>query len=198
MNKNDFNRKRYLKITGNILFYGLLLLFVFNTEAKSWLLRQLLSTGLFKAEIKNETNADVISSRNTYSFSYADEEGNQSSTEHLEGKVVFINFWASWCPPCRAEMPSLHELYKKFKGDDRIVFLFMNEDEDLDKAKTYLQKEGFSFPLVSASGSVPSQLFDGTLPTTIVLNKQGNIVLRHEGLALYNTAKFAEQLSALF
>ncbi|MGN6618522.1 MAG: TlpA family protein disulfide reductase, partial [Ilyomonas sp.] len=171
MRKQGFTKKRFLKIAGNVIFYTLLLLFVTNTEAKSWLLKQLLSTGLFKAEIKKET---VIESSNYTSLSYTNEEGSKWSTADLKGKVVFINFWASWCPPCRAEMPSLHELYKKFKADDRIVFLFVNEDEDLAKAKAYLQKEGFSFPFVFATGTVPYQIFSGTLPTTIVLNKQGN------------------------
>ena len=74
----------------------------------------------------------------------------------------------------------------------------MNEDEDVAKAHAYLQNEGFSFPYVSTAGTAPAQIFSGTLPTTVILNKQGNIVLKHEGLARYNTKNFEEQLRALF
>lgn len=195
MDKETTNRKRILKIAGNVLFYGMLLLFVFNTDAKSWLLRQLLITGLFKAEIEKETAVNV--SDNIYSFAYTDAAGKQRSTADLKGKVVFINFWATWCPPCRAEMPSLNELYEQFKDDGRIVFLFLNEDEDAAKAKAYLQKEHFSFLFVASVGDVPVPFFSGTLPTTVVLNKEGNMVLKHEGLARYNTTKFKEQLKSL-
>jgi thiol-disulfide isomerase/thioredoxin len=195
MSKGNFNKKRVLKIAGNVLFYSLLLLLVFNTDAKSWMLKQLLSTGLFRAEIKKEGAAAV--SGHTPSFSYTDATGKQRSTADLKGKVVFINFWASWCPPCRAEMPSLNALYQKFKDDDRFVFLFVNEDEDAAKAKAYLQKEGFAFPFVASAGDMPVAIFSGTLPTTLVLDKKGNAVLKHEGLARYNTGEFIEQLKSL-
>lgn len=195
MSKESFNTKRGLKIAGNVLFYSLLLLFVFNTDAKSWLLRQLLSTGLFKAEIKKGEAATV--SGNTPSFSYTDATGKQQSTADLKGKVVFINFWATWCPPCRAEMPSLNGLYREFKNDNRFVFLFLNEDEDAGKAKLYLQKQEYTFPLLTRAGRISPEFFNGTLPTTLVLDKEGNVVLKHEGLARYNTSEFIEQLKSL-
>lgn len=155
---------------GNLLFFGLLLLLLFNPSAKAWLLQQLLAVGLFKAEIKKEAPA-----LNTAAFSFRNERGEVVSTSDLEGKVVFINFWATWCPPCRAEMPALQELYKQFAGDERIVFLFLSEDEDPEKAKAYWQKNGFTMPLLSSIGNVPAEIFSGTLPTTLVLNKEGKL-----------------------
>lgn len=131
------------------------------------------------------------------SFSYIDARSQQVSTAGLKGKVVFINFWATWCPPCRAEMPSLDALYNEFKSDDRFVFLFINEDEDRAKAEQYLKESGFSVPLVTRAGTVPGELYSGTLPTTLVLNKEGAVVLKHEGVAGYNTPKFKQQLKDL-
>lgn len=195
MIKENFNKKRVVKIAANVLFYSLLLVLVFNSDAKSWMLKQLLSTGLFKAEIKKGEATTV--SAHTPSFFYTDATGTQWSTADLKGKVVFINFWATWCPPCRAEMPSLNALYQKFKDDDRFVFLFVNEDEDVAKAKAYLQKEDFAFPFVASTGDVPVAVFSGTLPTTVVLDKEGRVVLKHEGMARYNTGEFIEQLKSL-
>lgn len=195
MRQREKKRRSSVKIFINVLFYGLLLFVVMNTGAKSWILRQLLATGFFKASIKNE--AQLVKAPPPPAFSYIDADGRQQSTEALKGRVVFLNFWATWCPPCRAEMPSLNQLYQQLKHDSRFVFLFLNEDENAEAAKNYLQKEAFAFPLVRAGGIVPAAYFKGTLPTTVVLDKEGRIVLRHEGLAQYNTTKFIEQLKSL-
>jgi thiol-disulfide isomerase/thioredoxin len=177
-----------------IFLGGLVLVLLVSPNAKSWVLQQLVSTGMFNANIKNE-GVSNIPSNTTFSFTNA--QGTSASTASLKGKVVFINFWASWCPPCRAEMPSLNELYNKLKDDNRFVFLFINEDDDKIKAKQYLDKNGFEIPLFSRSGNVPTEIFSGTLPTTIVLNKEGKIVLEHTGMAGYNSDGFIKQLKEL-
>lgn len=173
---------------------GFLILIIFSPGAKSWLLQQLVSVGLFKAEIKKE---GIQNQPETTSFLYTKAAGKISAVADLKGKVVFINFWASWCPPCRAEMPSLEGLYQQLKNDDRFVFLFINEDEDKPKAAAYLEKNHFSIPLYNRSGDLPNAIFSGTLPTTIVINKAGKLVLKHEGMAGYNTDAFMKQLKEL-
>jgi thiol-disulfide isomerase/thioredoxin len=190
--KQKSNRSLLNKI-GNLALVAAIAVLLFSGDAKSWLLRQMISVGLFKAEVPNESAEE---NQNT-TFSFIDADGRLSSTADLNGKVVFINFWASWCPPCRAEMPSLHALYEKLKDDDRVVFLFINEDDDIDKANVYLNRNGYSMPVIRRNGQVPEEIFTGTLPTTIVLNRKGQIVLREEGLANYNTDEFVEQLKAL-
>ena len=178
----------------SVLLISFIIIIVFVPDAKPFLLQQLVSIGLFKAEIKKngENNLPV-----TASFSFTDSAGITATTAGLKGKVVFINFWASWCPPCRAEMPSLDELYEKLQNDDRFVFLFINEDEDKSKAIKYLQKNHFTLPLYSRTGDVPTEIFSGTLPTTIVIDKVGKVVLKHEGIAGYNTDAFIRQLRDL-
>lgn len=193
MDTKQKSSKSTLNKVGNWVFIALMLLLVFSTDAKTWLLRQLMSIGIFNTEIKKEALED----HNEHSFLFTAMNGQTASTADLKGKVVFINFWATWCPPCRAEMPSLNTLYNTFKGDDRFVFLFINEDDDLNKAKEYLQNSGFTLPLQQRVGQIPTALFSGTLPTTIVLNKKGQIVLKEEGLGNYNTKEFHEQLKSL-
>lgn len=177
-----------------VLLGAFVLVLIVSPDAKSWLLQQLVSAGLFKAEIKKDGSGNLPE---TASFSFTDATGKPRATADLKGKVVFINFWASWCPPCRAEMPSLNELYNKLKDDNRFVFLFINEDEDKTKAKQYLSKNNFAIPLYSRAGDVPSEIFSGTLPTTIVMDKQGKVVLKHDGMAGYNTEAFIKQLKEL-
>lgn len=178
----------------SVLLISFLIIIVFVPDAKSFLLQQLVSVGLFKAEIKKN---GVNNLPEKASFSFTNSASITATTAGLKGKVVFINFWASWCPPCRAEMPSLDELYKKLQNDDRFVFLFINEDEDKSKAIKYLEKNHFTIPLYSRLGDVPNEIFSGTLPTTVVINKDGKVVLKHEGLAGYNTEAFIRQLKDL-
>ena len=171
-----------------------LIVLTVSPSAKSWVMQQLLSTGVFNVDINKESVSNTPA--NT-SFSFTNSQGIVTSTASLKGKVVFINFWASWCPPCRAEMPSLNELYNKLKDDDRFVFLFINEDDDNMKAKQYLDKSRYDIPLFRRSGNVPPEIFNGTLPTSVVLNKEGKIVFHHTGMAGYNTDHFINQLKEL-
>jgi thiol-disulfide isomerase/thioredoxin len=196
MTNEKSHRKSVRSNVWNVVFFAGLIFFVFSTDAKSWVLRQLVSVGLFNAKI--EKNAEAKSpTTGAHSFSFSDAGGAVRSTADLKGKVVFINFWATWCPPCRAEMPSLNALYNEFKGDERFVFLFISEDDDLSKAQRYLEENGFTVPLVTRAGNLPAELYSGTLPTTVVLDKEGSVVFKHEGVAGYNTSRFKQQLRDL-
>jgi thiol-disulfide isomerase/thioredoxin len=178
----------------SILFYGLLAFFIFSPDAKSWVLRQVVSTGLLKANIKKDANDNLPS---TAAFYFSDSEGKIFTTADLKGKVIFINFWASWCPPCRAEMPSLNELYLKLRDDDRFVFLFLNEDDDKAKEIKYIKDNHLAISQHYATDNIPTEIFSGTLPTTVVLDKNGKVVLKHSGMAKYNTDEFIRQLKEL-
>jgi thiol-disulfide isomerase/thioredoxin len=178
---------------GSIIFYAVILFFVLNTDAKSWVLRQVIATGVLNTAIKKDAPIKQQAGTN---FSFSSPEGNTLTSSTLQGKVVFINFWASWCPPCRAEMPSLNSLYLTLKNDNRFVFLFVSEDDDRTKASQYLKKNNFSIP-VYYRNQVSPEMFSGTLPTTIVLDKKGNIVMKHTGLAGYDNEKFITQLKSL-
>lgn len=128
---------------------------------------------------------------------YTTPDGNTANISDLRGKVVFINFWASWCPPCRAEMPSIIALYQKLQKDERFVFLLMNEDNDRQKAMDYLRKNHFDLPIYKRAEAIPNAIFSGTLPTTVVINKEGKIVLKKEGMGGYDADSFIKQLNDL-
>lgn len=174
-----------------ILIYVLLAIVIFSPGAKSWMLQQIVSTGLLKADIKDKNLQQA------QPFLFTDIDGETASTADLKGKIVFINFWASWCPPCRAEMPDLQKLYEKLRDDKRFFFLFINEDQDRNKGIDYLSKNHFSLPYYFRSGDVSPEIFSGSLPTTVVINKKGEIVLKHEGMARYNSDNFIRQLKVL-
>jgi len=166
-----------------------------SPDAKSFVLRQLMLTGLFNASIDQETSE--TSDLSAIDFDFEDHKGNIQNTASLRGKVVFINFWASWCPPCRAEFPSIDALYSAYKNNPSISFVMVNEDNDISKAYKYLQKENYAIPFYKAVGNVPEEIYSGTLPTTVVLDKDGKIRLYHTGFANYASEKFMRQIEEL-
>jgi len=175
-----------------VIFVGIMF---FSPDAKSFVLRQLMATGLFNASM-DKKDAGTASQANT-DFDFTDEKGNMQNTASLRGKVVFINFWASWCPPCRAEFPSIETLYTQFKDNPDMVFLTINEDNDPAAGKAYLEKEKFSVPMYQSNGNVPAEIYSGSLPTTVVLDKNGKVRLHHAGFANYASDKFVKQIEEL-
>lgn len=197
MKKTSGNKYwQFIKKNGLSILMGLaIVILLINPNAKSWVLRQSMRSGLFNASI--DAKETGIPQQPAIDFDFKSSNGPIQNTESLRGKVVFINFWASWCPPCRAEFPAIQALYSQFKDDPRIFFLMINEDNDLSAAYRYLEKEKYTLPLYKAKGKVPDQIYTGTLPTTIVLDKEGKIRLRHEGIANYGSKKFLGQIGTL-
>ena len=115
-------------------------------------------------------------------FLLQDLDGNPVSTAQWPGKVVILNFWATWCPPCRDEIPLLVELAKKYKDGLQIVGVSL-DDSSPAEVKRFAQMFHVNYPIVMGSHELISE-YGGVpaLPTTFLINKEGRIVLKHEGL----------------
>lgn len=120
----------------------------------------------------------------SYNWDLVDRQGQSYNLSSASGKVVFINFWASWCPPCVAEMPSLDNLYTDYNKD--VVFLFVARDRKA-KVDTFLDKHGYALPVYYETGFTPEQLYSTSLPTTYILDKNGSIVVAETGAASWNS-----------
>jgi peroxiredoxin len=109
-------------------------------------------------------------------------QGQAVRLSQLKGKVVFLNIWATWCPPCRKEMPTMENLYQKFKGTD---FVMLAVSQDAEGAKTvvpYLREGNLTFPvLLDASGEVGQKYGVTGLPETFIISREGHIVHHHIG-----------------
>lgn len=112
----------------------------------------------------------------------------------LKGKVVFINHWATWCGPCRAEMPSLNKLYRDYA--DKVSFIFLTNDpkKAVDK---YYEAYNFDFPTYMPISALPQQINTTTLPATFILDKEGRIILEEFSPADWNTTSVRELLDKL-
>jgi thiol-disulfide isomerase/thioredoxin len=185
-------------ITGNIL-YAVLMIIVFitiiNPKAKSLLIRGLMSVGLFQPHIPDTTAKQSPGPSSHIRF--RDTTGRIINISELKGKVIFVNFWATWCPPCIAEMPSVNQLYTRFKNDTRIVFIFVDVDNDYSKVKSFQQKNNYHLPIYTQASQIPDSLMDGTIPTTLMFDKNGSLIYQHSGAADYSSSKFQDFLSSI-
>jgi len=133
-----------------------------------------------------------------YSFMLKDLEGKSFSFEQYKGKVVFINLWATWCGPCRTEMPGIQKLYEAVGSED-IVFVMLSVDRDGEQRKvaSYISGNKYSFPVFMPSGGLPEQLRVPSIPTTFIVGKDGKVALHHVGSTNYNTDKYKKLLQDL-
>jgi len=130
----------------------------------------------------------------TYQWRLTSLDGEKISLASSEEKVVLINFWATWCPPCVAEMPSLQDLYNDY--GDKVDFYFVSM-EDPEKITRFMNKKGYDFPVYIPIQEVPNAIKSNSLPTTYVISKTGNIVIDKSGAADWNSKKVREVLDQL-
>jgi thiol-disulfide isomerase/thioredoxin len=175
------------KALGNMLFITALLVLLFVPDAKAYLLQGLMKIGLFKP---STTEKNMNTAPNLSSLKFQDGRGKVIDVGKLKGKVVFINFWATWCPPCLAEMPAINKLHQQFKDHPEVVFLLVDADSELEKAQQYMDKKAFGLPVFAVASAIPEAVFKGSLPTTVVFDKSGNLVYHGEGAANYADKKF--------
>lgn len=110
-------------------------------------------------------------------FFLEDLSGKRADSKKYKGKVVFLNFWATWCGPCKEEMPSMEALYQQFKEKD-FVFLTISVDyEGLKPAKEFIEKHRHSFPvLLDPKGEVLDLYKVKRIPTTLIIDKKGMMI----------------------
>ena len=130
-------------------------------------------------------------------FTLGNLEGSPVSLKDFQGKVVFLNFWATWCPPCRAEMPAMEKLWQKFKEED-FVILAVDVREGKEKASSFVKENGYTFPvLLDSRGGVANTYGITAIPTTYLLDPERRIVGKALGArdwASQDAFKLIEQL----
>lgn len=180
----------------NGLFVILILVVLFVPSAKAIMIQGLMEIGLFKPDTAAEPRG-LLPANGLAGIRFKNASGTVLDLGDLKGKVVFLNFWATWCPPCLAEMPSVNKLHQQFKDDKEVVFILADADNDFGKAQKYMDRKGYQLPVFAAASSIPESLFSGSLPTTIVFDKEGRVSYHESGAANYANAKFIEFIKKL-
>jgi thiol-disulfide isomerase/thioredoxin len=182
------------KLALNVALIAFAVTVIFVPSAKAVMIRGLMEIGLFNPSITDQAfdiKGDLAA------IKFKDSKGKVVSLADFKGKVIFLNFWATWCPPCLAEMPSVNKFYEQFKTDDEVVFIMVDTDGDFKKAQAYMDRKGYKLPVYTFASDLPKSIFKGSLPTTLVFDKQGRISFRGEGAADYSSKKFIDFIKKL-
>lgn len=116
-------------------------------------------------------------------FELQDQFGNTHKLSDYKGKTVFLNFWATWCPPCKAEMPDIQKIYETYEkeGDDALIVLGVagpgtGQEQDEEGIKAFLEENGYTYPVVmDTTGELFMQYGVYSLPTTFMIDRDGNV-----------------------
>jgi len=191
---------RLKKITFSDVVTVLLVLFtiamLFSIKARTWVIMGLMSLGFYNPKIPVIKPGENLIPAPAMVVQSVD--GKTINLQQQKGKVVFINFWATWCPPCLAEMPTVNDFYQKVKDDPNIVFLCVDVDNRLNNSSVFMKNKGYQMPVYGGNlDGLPTTFYSGTIPTTLVINKRGMVVFNHAGKASYDGEEFAKFVSGL-
>ncbi len=137
----------------------------------------------FSPSVEQESKREVL---RDFNWQLVDLDGHKVNLQDYKGKKILINFWATWCPPCVAELPSMQALYSDYKND--VAFLFVTNDDDATIAK-FLQKDIYTVPIFHPITEAPEAIRTYSLPTTYLINEKGEIVIEQTGAANWNSNK---------
>jgi thiol-disulfide isomerase/thioredoxin len=112
----------------------------------------------------------------------------------FKGKKVFVNLWATWCPPCRAEIPSIERLAAK-TDRSKAEFVMLSLDDNFEKARSFAVKNNMKLPVYYPAGNLPALFEVDGIPVTFIFNEKGEIIYQQTGAANYDSMKFLNMLN---
>lgn len=167
--------------TSNIIFLMVIVLLIIPQTRQPIQVFLHKGLALISPSTIKEDNRERISN---YNWQLTDQDGMAFNFNETKGKVVFLNFWATWCPPCIAEMPSIEALYRDYK--DKVVFVLVS-NEDVETINTFKNKNNYNFKVCSPVSKPPSNFQTRSIPQTYVIDKSGKIVMDKSGAANWNS-----------
>lgn len=176
-----FTKKRFFDLLWVVAFAIILI-----PTSRAWVLKAI----SFSPSIEDIEDQQALSS---YKWLLNGVNTADLNFEDLKNKVVFVNFWATWCPGCVAEKPSIQALYNDYK--DKVAFITVT-NENKEAVNTYFKKKGYNLPVYNLKTREPKELTSESIPKTFVINKKGLIVI-NSGRADWNTDKIRNYLDVL-
>jgi thiol-disulfide isomerase/thioredoxin len=144
------------------------------------------------AEQHQQTNTDTNTASATAmlpSFTVQDIHGNIINMQGLKGKKIFVNLWASWCPPCKREMPSIEKLYHSV-DTNKVKFLLVSFDDQFELAKKYVSSKKINLPIYYPTENPPALFNVQGIPATFIFNENGELIKQIEGMENYDSKEY--------
>lgn len=179
-----------------MMIAGLLVVFAFpaTRESAFFVVQSAVVNSGFVDASPSTSKGDLFD----FNFSVKDLSGNTVDFKNFRGKIVFLNLWATWCGPCRSEMPSIQKLYEGMdKGKVSFVMLSLDDEQLSRRVKSFAERSGYTFPVYTNTGHLTEQLQVPSIPTTFVIDRDGYVVMKEVGMRNYDTPKFKKYLEQL-
>lgn len=138
--------------------------------------------------------AVVKSTGDLPSFDIRDVNDKTVNLSSFAGKKVFVNLWASWCPPCKAELPSIEKLYNSV-NKDKAVFVMISLDDNYLAGKNFLTRNNPALPFYYPAGQLPALFNVEGIPATFIFDETGKLIHRQDGMSKYDTDEFIQMLN---
>jgi peroxiredoxin len=165
-----------------------------NTRA--WVVKRWLLAGLVGL-ITGASMAAVTPSTPAPDFTLRSVGGPNLRLQEQRGRVVMVNFWATWCAPCRQEMPQMNKLFEKYRASG-FVLLGVNVDDDTRHAADVASKLGLKFPVLLDTDKAVSRLYDlNTMPSTVLIDRDGRVRYVHRGYLVGDEEMYDKQIRDL-
>lgn len=190
--RNYFVKKKWYSILSDAIFIIIITLLIIpstRTDVAAFFIRL---TSFPPSTL--EKNEQFTVSNQVQTWQLLDMEGNQVSFASLNNKPIFLNFWATWCPPCIAELPGITDVYEKYKND---VSFILVSSESRAKVRAFAKKNNFNQMLFYQNSSVPTDFISQSIPTTFIIDKKGVVVLSKKGVARWDSGSIQEILDEL-
>jgi thiol-disulfide isomerase/thioredoxin len=171
---------------GKLFISGLLVLFVITSCTNN----QKEDSGVDNEQQNSVTDSNTASAIVLLpSFSVQDVNGTVVNLQSFKGKKLFVNLWASWCPPCKREMPSIEKLYRSVDSS-RVKFLLVSFDDQFEVAKKYVSSKKLHLPIYYPVENPPALFSVQGIPATFIFNENGELIKRVDGSEDYNTKEY--------
>ena len=130
---------------------------------------------------------DVLGYSKTPAWELTDPDGKPVKSSDFDGKVLILDFWATWCPPCRAEIPGFIELQNEYGEKGLVVVGVLLDEKEPARVKQFMKEFGINYPVVIGTFNIMEYFGGMGMPSTFVINRSGKIVARHIGFASKET-----------
>ena len=166
-------------------------------KPRTWIAKLLMAAALVLVSVAAQADGGAQAGKPAPALSGKTLAGKPVSLAGFKGKVVLVDFWASWCAPCKEEMPVLQKLNKKYGGQGFTV-LGVSVDNEEDKAKEFIKKMGVTFPIMHDKGHAIAERYKpAKMPTSFIVDREGKIRFVHEGFEKADIAKFDKEIKSL-
>ena len=193
---NDLKKTTYILTKKYVLLFGVIfigaILFFFEHFAEA---------PITVADVKTERKFEQKKSAVGYlapGFNLRNLKGNYQSLDSFSGQVVVLNFWATWCEPCRVEMPSFEKLYRRYRSEGVAVLAVTLDKNSKQKVESFVDEHRISFPiLLDEEGEVERLYPSMTIPFTYVIDREGRVVARVDGAKNWGSKETFEAIEYL-